>query len=251
MSNISQWRAQASASNYPFTDRAGMTDLSGTSRVESSDIVDVVIHSRSTLETSFWISRILVSDSEISGIVSSPANAIAATFSVDRSEASGAAVPLVDGYGTPRGLIVLGREPLFSELVPGGVDFTPTALPVLSGCVAYPVVGATRALMVGGSPVTGRVRLKEGAGIVISIDTPVDSPTVVVHAIGRQSDEDCGTGPAIKNINGVTPNEFGALFIREEDYPTPDDELDLRQILRVRPSAGGIVISLAELGNAE
>lgn len=247
MSHVAEYGNQASQTRYPFSERSSMTDVSGTSMVMDRDFLDISVVSPLPGERTFWISRIEVSPGSVSGILSCQSDPSFATFS---SPPSGNVCPLIDRFGTRRGVVVLGRPPRMERVVPGGVDFARGALSVLESCVVCPPPGQVRSISSGGSAMRGRVLLEEGAGIVLSVSGSDGDFQVLMEAVGAQDPSPCLLPAAIRSINGVAPGPYGGVVLREEDYPSPADGEDGRQLIRVRPGPGGIEISLAELSNA-
>lgn len=224
-----------------------MTGDNGISELKSSDIVDMVIISPTVGDSGFYLSSLSISDTEISGAVSSEVGLVG-DFTVDRLGLEGSAVEIMDPIGVGRGRIVFGRDELFKKMVAGETTFSVDATPIHPGVIVYPAERRIASLLVDGLEyATGRVRLRAGEGIRLITTIEDDKHVVTIHAVGARAEKDCGDGQPIKNINSVDPNEYGTLFVQPGIYATPEDVEALRQLIRVRPDENGIIISLAEL----
>lgn len=248
--NQHEWRNQASLADYPFVSGSSRAGAGGGSRVSTADIVDAHLVARTGDESGFHISEIDVSSALISGIVSTDTGPFG-TFSIPRNQSSGGAARVIDEVGVDRGVIILGRadQPLFELLSIGVTEFDPEALRFHDAVVFRPPGPRVATLSINDVPLYGRVRLKAGTGIRLELMDDAGKDVIVVHAVGAQSEEACGSGKPIKNFNSVPPNEYGTIMMRPAPYMTPEGAESLRQLLRIRPSDDnhGIIISFSEL----
>ena len=248
--NQQEWRNQASLANYPFVSSASRIDITGSSEIKKGDIVDAHLVARTSLERNLHVSRLEISSLKLEGTITSNLGEFG-TFSIGVGDLPGGTARVVDSASVDRGVIIFGREDEspFDLLNTGETFFSPTALQFHDAVVFMPPVNRVATLNINDTPLYGRVRFKAGTGIRFELLNEGDKDVVVVHAVGAQIEQDCGSGTPIKNFNSAPPDEHGTIFIRPAPYMTPEQASSLRQLLRVRADddRNAIVISIAEL----
>ncbi len=239
MPNINAWRNVGETSAFPFREGVSLTAENSGSLPEGL-LVDAQIFVPQYISGNPYIGSIGLVGTRISGVIMA-GDVILSSFSVDASAINNAAVTLLTATGISGGVLVFGAQAsrIFRTLRIGQNIFTETEAGFETSCVFRYPVGVLNNIVAGGTPVSGKVALVEGSGIVMSID----GSEVRIDAVGSNARiEACceSNGVAIKSINNATHDASGNLSFNLAQFSEPEEPSDPRQVLRIEPVNNGL-----------
>lgn len=233
-----QWLNHNSQRSYPLTEWATKRDVDDTISIPRSLIVAMYfpVHAGMTVEAHrFYVQSLAVYPTGFNiGIGyndGSNAPPLVASVNIAKSthvENRSYALVGSDDFDDSVGKVVIGRLDEASELPPGQYDFdyeggaleTDVIRPMIRGVTSLTIVrGSERSV-----PLVGDIEIAAGNNVrVVASDVDTSSPTVTISAIsGEGLNENCvceeePSGPCIKSINGIVPQEDGNFRLVGDD----------------------------------
>jgi len=227
-----EWLNQNSLRAYPLADDASSTDVSGSFRLPTDLVVDLMwpVNIELALNPSgFFISNVSVFAHGVTITFSYTDGSTTQTMGVASVPVAGHnpnASYYVSGQGNfagSVGLVTIGRLDTILESG-GSFDFNLTGTRILGTCIRPDIRGVKSLQVVNESETTerlyGNIKLESGQNVRISVQDNGSEQVIRFDALVSEGlNEVCGctnertVGPPIRTINGVGPNSSGELSV--------------------------------------